>query len=115
MLMAFMTALLSCLPWGSGRDSATTGALRVVARLECSGDVVASVVAAGHGPALLVAGGTGSPTPAPEQVLTTTVQDPNHPAEPWVVTTYRRPDESFEAFIKRHREMVEAVRKALGG
>ncbi len=48
-----------------------------------------------------------------DQVLTTSVQDPGHPEEPWVVTTYRRPDESYPAFIKRHRDTVNAVRDAL--
>lgn len=48
-----------------------------------------------------------------DQILTTTIQDPNHPEEPWVVTTYRRDGESLGAFIKRHREMVDAVRDAL--
>jgi hypothetical protein len=109
-----MVALLSCLPWVPATGSATTGAVQVVARIERAREAVATVVAAGvTGPTLLVAGGPG--TPAPEQVLTTTVQDPGHPGEPWVVTTYRRADESFEAFIKRHREMVDAVRDALGG
>ena len=49
----------------------------------------------------------------PDQTITTTVQDPKHPDEPWVVTTYKKIDESKEAFIKRHQEMVEAVREAL--
>jgi hypothetical protein len=49
------------------------------------------------------------------QTLTTTVQDPDNPEEPWVVTTYRRSGESLQAFVRRHREMVDAVREALGG
>lgn len=51
-------------------------------------------------------------TPADQQV-TTVVQDPGHPKEPWVVTTYRKDSESVQALIKRHKEMVEAVRDAL--
>lgn len=53
------------------------------------------------------------PQPQPEQVLTTTIKDPQHPDEPWTVTTYRREDESFEAFVTRHKNMCEAVRQAL--
>lgn len=116
MLMQVMLALLSCLPWSPERVSTTTGAAGVVAQVRTAGEQVAIVVAIEPGPLLLLASGAdtgGAPEPAAEQVLTTTVQDPGHPAEPWVVTTYRRPDESFEAFIRRHREMVEAVRKAL--
>ena len=48
------------------------------------------------------------------QTLTTSVQDPSNSEEPWVVTTHRRPGESQSAFIKRHMEMVKAVRDALG-
>ena len=48
-----------------------------------------------------------------DQVLTTTVQDPKHPDEPWTVTTYRRPDESIPAFIRRHKETVDGVREVL--
>ena len=130
-MLTCVAALLSCLPWDPATGSATTGALRVASRIERAQEVVATVVAAEPaGPALLLvgpagpavtraglpfAGGSGTPAPTPEQVLTTTVQDKAHPGEPWVVTTYRRADESFEAFIKRHREMVEAVREALGG
>jgi hypothetical protein len=49
-----------------------------------------------------------------DQTLTTTVHDSENPDEPWIVTTHRRRDESQSAFIKRHREMVGAVRDALG-
>ena|SRR5688572_10330618 len=114
MLIQAMLALLSCLPWAPSGDATTTGAAEIVAQIQCAREVVATAVAVPPGPAVLVAGGTGT-APVPEQVLSTTVQDPGHPGEPWVVTTYRTPDESFEAFIKRHREMVEAVREALGG
>ena len=48
-----------------------------------------------------------------DQTLTTTVEDPKHPGEPWVVTSYRKYDESELAFVRRHLEMVEAVREAL--
>ena len=115
MLIDVMMALLSCLAWSPSAGAATTGAVEIVGKIECGGDSVVSAVVVGSGPMLLLAGGGGTGGTAPAQVLTTTVQDPNHPVEPWVVTTYRQPDESYEAFIKRHREMVEAVRKALGG
>jgi hypothetical protein len=116
MLQALL-ALLSCLAWSPATVPTTTGAVEVVARVSHSGQEVATVLAVAGCPSLLLATGTGTGSPAttPEQVLSTTVQDPNHPGEPWVVTTYRRPDESFEAFIRRHRDMVDAVRKALTG
>jgi hypothetical protein len=114
-MLEVVMALLSCLAWGPSRDSATTGAVEVVARVNHSGQEVAAVLAVAGCPSLVLAAGTGTgaPNTTPEQVLTTTVQDPGHPGEPWVVTTYRRADESFESFIRRHRDMVEAVRKAL--
>ncbi len=55
----------------------------------------------------------GGPSTIPDQMLETIVRDPNNPKEPWTVTSYRRPDESDEAFIKRHLDMVKAVRAAL--
>jgi len=116
MLKAAVLALLSCLAWSPTADPATTGAPEVVARVSRAGQEVAAVIAVpGVRSLLLTASSTGGGTtaPTPEQVLTTTVQDPSHPGEPWVVTTYRRPDESFEAFIRRHKDMIEAVRKAL--
>jgi hypothetical protein len=114
-MLEVVLALLSCRGWCPATDSATTGAVEVVARVSHSGQEVAAVLAVAGCPTLALAAGTGTGNPGqtPEQVLTTTVQDPNHPGEPWVVTTYRRADESFEAFIRRHRDMVEAVRKAL--
>ena len=66
----------------------------------------------GHAQVAVVSFGTGT-TDQPDQTISTTIQDPEHPGEPWVVTTFRRKDESFEAFVKRHKDMVEAVRKAL--
>ena len=116
MLRVAVLALLSCLAWSPTADPATTGAAEVVARVTHAGQEVAAVLAVpGVRPFLLTAStaGGGTTAPTPEQVLTTTVQDPSHPGEPWVVTTYRRPDESFEAFIRRHKDMIEAVRKAL--
>ena len=115
MLRVAVLALLSCLAWSPTADPATTGAPEVVARVSRAGQEVAVVVAIPGVRALVLASGGGTTAPTPEQVLTTTVQDPGHPGEPWVVTTYRRPDESFEAFIRRHKDMVEAVRKALAG
>lgn len=124
-MLPAVLALLSCLAWSPAKAPTTTGAVEVVARVESSGREVATVLAVAGSPSLLLAtgmlamaggaSGTGSPATTPEQVLSTTVQDPNHPGEPWVVTTYRRADESFEAFIRRHRDMVDAVRKALNG
>jgi hypothetical protein len=123
-MLPAVLALLSCLAWSPAKAPTTTGAVEVVARVENSGREVATVLAVADVPSLLLAtgllaastgGGSGSPATTPEQVLSTTVQDPNHPGEPWVVTTYRRADESFEAFIRRHRDMVDAVRKALNG
>ncbi len=55
----------------------------------------------------------GGPGTTPDQVLETTVVDPNNPKEPWRVTSYRRPDESEESFVRRHLDMVKAVREAL--
>jgi hypothetical protein len=60
----------------------------------------------------------GNPLPIeqvrePDQTLQTTIQDPRHEDEPWVVTTYRRDGESELAFVKRHGEMVDAVRAHL--
>ena len=49
-----------------------------------------------------------------DQTMATTIQDPGNPDEPWVVTTYRRRGESIQAFIRRHRDIVESVRDALG-
>jgi hypothetical protein len=106
-------ALLSCLAWSPAPGPATTGAIEVVARVNHAGQEVAAVLAVPGSGVLLLAPANGTNAPQPEQVLTTTVQDPGHPGEPWVVTTYRRADESFEAFIRRHRDMVDAVRKAL--
>ena len=64
--------------------------------------------------AVLGAWGRSGPGPTPpDQTLTTTVIDPKNPGEPWVVTTYRKSDESMQAFIKRHQDMVEQVRGAL--
>jgi hypothetical protein len=114
MLKAAVLALLSCLAWSPTADPATTGVAEVVARVCHAGQEVATVLAVpGVRSLVLATTGGGTTAPTPEQVLTTTVQDPGHPGEPWVVTTYRRPDESFEAFIRRHKDMVEAVRKAL--
>jgi hypothetical protein len=48
-----------------------------------------------------------------DQTLQTTVIDPNHPEEPWIVTTYKREDESYPRFITRHKQVVDAVREVL--
>jgi len=66
----------------------------------------------GYAQVAVVSFGAGT-TDQPDQTISTTIQDPNHPGEPWTVTTYRRKDESFEAFVKRHKDMVDAVRGAL--
>lgn len=49
----------------------------------------------------------------PGKKLETTVEDPKHPKEPWVVTTFKEPGESDEDLAKRHERLVEAVRQAL--
>jgi hypothetical protein len=125
MLLKLMLVVASCLPRALEERPATTGDVEVAATVSVARETVASVVALPGGllhllpgatpaaapdPAPLAGGTTGT---APDQVLTTTVQDPAHPNEPWVVTTYRRPDESEPAFLKRHLEMVAAVRAAL--
>ena len=57
----------------------------------------------------------GRKAPATQpQTLTTTIQDPKNPGEPWVVTSYQKDDESIEAFILRHKALCDAVRQALG-
>ena len=61
------------------------------------------------------ASGVGGKPQESAQTLTTTVQDPTSPDEPWIVVTYRKPGESPQSFIKRHRDMVSAVRDALNG
>lgn len=113
MLMKLLFVLLSCLGPAPEERPDRPGA--VVATLSRSHEQLGSVVSLGVGGLHFVPllGGQGGTTP--EQVLTTTVQDPAHPGEPWVVSSYRRPDESEPAFIKRHLEMVEAVRAALTG
>jgi len=63
--------------------------------------------------ALAAAGGV--PRTLQTQMLSTSIQDPSNPDEPWVVTTIQKPGESKGAFIQRHRETVEAVREVLGG
>lgn len=54
----------------------------------------------------------------PQQTITTAV---NHPfptgiavwsGDPWTVTTIRLPDESEAAMVRRHAELVRAVREA---
>jgi len=123
MLTKLLFALFSCLPRYAEERSATTGRVEIAATVSVASETVASVVALPGGelhllmapsPAV-VAGGTSCTGTTPDQVLTTTVKDPDHPDEPWVVTTYRRPDESEPAFLKRHLEMVQAVRAALKG
>lgn len=54
-----------------------------------------------------------NPPPQAEQVLTTVVEDPRNPKEPWTVVSYRTTDESMEAFIKRHKDTVDGVRNIL--
>jgi hypothetical protein len=49
-----------------------------------------------------------------EQILTTRINDPNFPDEPWECTTFRLDGESYAGFIKRHKETVDAVRTELG-
>jgi hypothetical protein len=58
--------------------------------------------------------GTGT-TNLPPTVITTTVQDPRFPNEPWVITSTQWPDETIEAFIARHRHTVNLVREITSG
>lgn len=57
--------------------------------------------------------GGGKPQ-AGDSVLEVSIVDPAHPDQPWIVTTFRRDDESIPAFVRRHRDTVDAVRSALG-
>ena len=113
MLMKLLFVLLSSL--GPAPEERPDGTGAVVATLARTGEPVGSVVSLRAGQLHFVPGpyAGGTDGTLPEQVLTTTIQDPEHPGEPWVVTSYRRPDESEPAFIKRHLEMVQAVRAAL--
>ena len=75
--------------------------------LHVGGELVGYVIA---GQALL----TSTEVPQRHQTLTTTVQDPSHPDEPWTINTYRADGESQQAWVRRHAEGVAAVREALG-
>ena len=48
-----------------------------------------------------------------DQTISTVLQDPEHPDEPWEVISLKRDGESSHAFVRRHRELVEAVRDEL--
>jgi hypothetical protein len=113
MLMKLLFVLLSSL--GPAPDERPDGTGAIVANVTRAGAPVGSVVSLRADRLHFVPGpfSGGKDGTLPEQVLTTTIQDPEHPGEPWVVTSYRRPDESEPAFIKRHFEMVDAVRAAL--
>ena len=97
----------------------------VIGEVRFQGDPVLSVVElspAGSGSRAVELAGPGLADPASgsnpreaDQTLTTTVQDSDNPDEPWVVVTYKKPGEALAAFIKRHRDMVTAVRQALDG
>ena len=115
MLMKLLFVLLSSL--GPAPEERPDGTGAVVATLARAGAPVGSVVSLRAGLLHFVPGpcASGKDGTVPEQVLTTTIKDPEHPGEPWVVTSYRRPDESEPAFIKRHLDMVAAVRAALTG
>lgn len=77
------------------------------------GNTPSATVESGEAQVAIFSVGGGGKKDVVEQTITTTIEDPKHPGEPWVVTSYRREDESELAFVKRHREMVEAVREAL--
>ena len=113
MLMKLLFVALSCL--GPAPSERAGRPEEVVATLSRAGETVGVAVELPEGALHFVPGALGQDGTVPEQVLTTTVQDPAHPGEPWVVSSYRRPDESEPAFIKRHLEMVAAVRAALKG
>ena len=92
-------------------------AQEVTATVDVGGQAFATVLATSAGASVLVpsnATNPGGPNVGSDQVLSTTVQDPNNPKEPWEITTYRRSGESAPAFIKRHKDMVDSVRDALG-
>ena len=101
----------------AGVPPARASSLELVGQIAVGSRTVASVVAlpAGSATVLTVAGTVPSTRENPDQVLSTTIQDPANPEEPWVVTTYRRSGESLTAFIQRHRQMVDAVRDELDG
>ena len=54
-------------------------------------------------------------TNLPPTVITTTVQDPRFPNEPWVITSTQGADETIEAFVARHRHTVNLVREITTG
>jgi len=47
--------------------------------------------------------------------LTTVIQDPGHPDEPWTIETTQEDGELLTLFIQRHMLAVQAVRKILKG
>lgn len=83
------------------------GVFSAITAQEVSSPGVSAVVSEEGGVFIAPQGGVS------DQTLTTTIRDPDHPEQPWTITTHRRPGESKSAFIKRHRDMVEAVREAL--
>ena len=43
------------------------------------------------------------------ETLTTTVKDPKHPDEPWVVTTTREKGETWLHFMQRHQSNITKI------
>lgn len=105
--VASLSLVLTFSMWLAGVGLTGLGFLISQDQTVDSGAVTATATSAGTvvGPA----GGQDQP----EQTIQTTIPDPRYPDEPWVVVTYRKPGESPGAFIKRHRDMVDAIRKAL--
>jgi len=115
MLSLVMSAVVAFFGPSSPSTSAV-GNVEVLATVACASRPVAALVGVGAAAALVspqVLDWMGIQATS-DQILGTTVQDPSFPNEPWEVTTYRREGESYAAFIRRHRETVNAVRAELG-
>ena len=55
---------------------------------------------------------TGTAQTKPHK-LTTVIQDPGHPNEPWTLETTQEDGEALSVFVARHQLAVQAVRKIL--
>ncbi len=110
MLRDCITATLAVVLLGSSVGLAVDLAQQPETTIAVGGEPLAAVVAGVAVPPVLAV-----EAETPDQKLTTVVQDQENPVEPWEVTTYRKPGESLHSFIRRHRDLVEAVRDAVGG
>jgi len=77
------------------------------------GNTQSATIQSGEAQVSVFSVGGGKGKDVTEQTITTSIEDSKHPGEPWVVTTYRLPDESFEALVMRHKSTCDAVREAL--